>query len=181
MSDPTKTVFVTGANRGLGVAIASAFHEGGWRVIGTARRPESLDLAIIDDAHALDLSDPASLQAFAEAIIMADLVIDLLVNNAGFNPKDRKDDPDYFRSTFAIDNFFGRKRCREHVDQCSGPDRACVQVAAGPSRRRRDPKHFVLAWLNWRQDKRRSLRLCRIEGAAEHDDTRACLRMVRER
>lgn len=105
MSDPTKTVLVTGANRGLGVAIASAFHEGGWRVIGAARRPESLDLAIIDDAHALDLSDPASLQAFAEAIIMADPVIDLLVNNAGFNPKDRKDDPDYFRSTFAIDNF----------------------------------------------------------------------------
>lgn len=105
MSDPTKTVLVTGANRGLGVAIASAFHEGGWRVIGTARRPESLDRAIIDDANALDLSDPASLQAFAEAITTADPVIDLLVNNAGFNPKDRKDDPDYFRSTFAIDNF----------------------------------------------------------------------------
>jgi len=105
MSAPTKTILVTGANRGLGAAIASAFHAKGWRVIGTARRPERLDSAIIDEAHALDLSDPASMQAFSEAITIAGPVIDLLVNNAGFNSKDRKDDPDYFRSTFAIDSF----------------------------------------------------------------------------
>ncbi|NBD29246.1 MAG: SDR family NAD(P)-dependent oxidoreductase [Alphaproteobacteria bacterium] len=105
MPNPTRTVLVTGANRGLGAAIASTFHKEGWRIIGTARHPESLDRAFIDDAHALDLSDPASLQAFADAISTSDPVIDLLVNNAGFNPKDRKDDPDYFRSTFAIDSF----------------------------------------------------------------------------
>ncbi|MDX8346969.1 SDR family NAD(P)-dependent oxidoreductase [Cognatiyoonia sp. IB215446] len=105
MSDPLKTILVTGANRGLGAAIASAFHKEGWRVIGTARRPESLAPAIIDEAHALDLSDPASLQAFSAAITAAGPVIDLMVNNAGFNPKDRKDDPDYFRSTFSIDSF----------------------------------------------------------------------------
>ncbi|MEL6640432.1 MAG: SDR family NAD(P)-dependent oxidoreductase [Pseudomonadota bacterium] len=105
MSHPKRTILVTGANRGLGAAIASAFHKEGWHVIGTARRPESLDRTTIDTAYALDLSDPASLQTFADAITSEGPVIDLLVNNAGFNPKDRKYNPDYFRSTFAIDNF----------------------------------------------------------------------------
>jgi NAD(P)-dependent dehydrogenase (short-subunit alcohol dehydrogenase family) len=105
MPEPSKTVLVTGANRGLGAAIASAFHKGGWRVIRTARRPESLDPAIIDETYSLDLSDPDSFRAFADAITTGGFVIDLLINNAGFNPKDRRDDPAYFQSTFAINSF----------------------------------------------------------------------------
>lgn len=105
MSEAQKTILITGANRGLGAAIAGAFRTAGWRVIGTARNPDTLKAAGVDAAHALNLSDPERLHAFAAAINEAGEVIDLLVNNAGFNPKDRKDDPDYFRSTFAIESF----------------------------------------------------------------------------
>jgi NAD(P)-dependent dehydrogenase (short-subunit alcohol dehydrogenase family) len=105
MSDAQKTALVTGANRGLGAAIAATFHAAGWRLIGTARHHETLESPEIDAAHALDLSDRESLHAFAAMINETGEVIDLLVNNAGFNPKDRKDDPDYFRSTFAIESF----------------------------------------------------------------------------
>lgn len=105
MSQAQKTILVTGANRGLGAAIAAAFHAAGYRVIGTARNPDALRGAEIDAVHALDLSDRESLRGLAAAIGQARETIDLLVNNAGFNPKDRKDDPDYFRSTFTIDGF----------------------------------------------------------------------------
>lgn len=105
MADPTKSILVTGANRGLGAAIASTFNDNGWHVIGTARRPETLDRDIIDMACALDLSDPESVLSLSEEVTKTEARIDLLVNNAGFNPKDRKDDPGYFASTFTIDSF----------------------------------------------------------------------------
>lgn len=105
MSNQTRTILVTGANRGLGAAIAHVFHDAGWRVIGTARDVGKLQTLNVDAAYALDLSDPASLREFASAIHTAGEAVDLLVNNAGFNPKDRKDDPDYFKSTFTIESF----------------------------------------------------------------------------
>ncbi|MEO0701535.1 MAG: SDR family oxidoreductase [Pseudomonadota bacterium] len=99
IADPTRSNLFTGANRGLGAAIASAFHEDGWHVIGTARRPETLDRNMID------VSDPESVRSVAEEITNPKAWITLLVNNAGFDPKDRKDDPDYFQSTCKIVSF----------------------------------------------------------------------------
>ncbi|MEL6517801.1 MAG: SDR family NAD(P)-dependent oxidoreductase [Pseudomonadota bacterium] len=95
-ADPTRSILFTGANRGLGAAIASAFYEHGWHVIGTARRPETLDRNMID------VSDPESVHSVAEKITNPKAWITLLVNNAGFDLKDRKDDPDYFQSTCTI-------------------------------------------------------------------------------
>ena len=105
MSSNVKTVLVTGANRGLGAAIALVFHDAGWHVIGTARNAGALSQETVDMHYSLDLSNSASLGAMATAINESEVEISLLINNAGFNPKDKKGDPDYFRSTFEIESF----------------------------------------------------------------------------
>ena len=70
---------VTGANRGLGRAIAQRLLErGARRVYAAARRPETVDLAGVE-VLALDITDPASVLAAAKAAPD----VSLLVNNAG--------------------------------------------------------------------------------------------------
>lgn len=78
-----ETVLITGANRGVGLALAAAFNEAGYSVIGTARRPESatdlknLSVRVVQ----LDVTDPESVARMAEQL--GDQPIDILVNNAG--------------------------------------------------------------------------------------------------
>jgi NAD(P)-dependent dehydrogenase (short-subunit alcohol dehydrogenase family) len=70
---------VTGANRGLGRAFAQRLLERGARkVYATARRPETVHLPGVE-VLALDITDPASVRAAAEAAPD----VSLLVNNAG--------------------------------------------------------------------------------------------------
>ncbi|GAB4084967.1 SDR family oxidoreductase [Myceligenerans cantabricum] len=70
---------VTGANRGLGRAFAQRLLERGARkVYATARRPETVDLPGVE-VLPLDITDPASVRAAAEAAPD----VSLLVNNAG--------------------------------------------------------------------------------------------------
>jgi NAD(P)-dependent dehydrogenase (short-subunit alcohol dehydrogenase family) len=70
---------VTGANRGLGRAFAQRLLERGARkVYATARRPETVDLPGVE-VLPLDITDPMSVRAAAEAAPD----VSLLVNNAG--------------------------------------------------------------------------------------------------
>ncbi|MFI5663543.1 SDR family oxidoreductase [Streptomyces sp. NPDC051684] len=70
---------VTGANRGLGRAFAQRLLERGARkVYAAARRPETVDLPGVE-VLPLDISDPASVRAAAEAAPD----VSLLINNAG--------------------------------------------------------------------------------------------------
>lgn len=78
------TVLITGANRGLGLALSEHFIADGYRVIGTARNPEK---AIeLKEAGArviqLDVTDDASIAAMAETL--NNVPIDIVVNNAGY-------------------------------------------------------------------------------------------------
>lgn len=84
------TIVLTGANRGIGLALARLFLEAGdWRVIAGCRRPETAAaLAALGDAHAgrlvvrsLDVADPASVADFAKRLEHE--TVDLLLNNAG--------------------------------------------------------------------------------------------------
>jgi NAD(P)-dependent dehydrogenase (short-subunit alcohol dehydrogenase family) len=74
---------VTGASRGLGLALARALDERGWRLIVDARGGAALRAATegLEGVHAIvgDLADPAHRRALVEA---AGEPIDLLVNNA---------------------------------------------------------------------------------------------------
>ena len=80
------SVLITGANRGIGLELARQYATAGWRVIGTARKPESateLD-ATGADVMQLDVTDQASVDRLAQDL--AEQPIDMLINNAGIQP-----------------------------------------------------------------------------------------------
>jgi NAD(P)-dependent dehydrogenase (short-subunit alcohol dehydrogenase family) len=90
MSSNRKTVIVTGASSGIGFAIARAYLQRGYNVVGNARSAERLQAAADELGNpgnfigvAGDIADPATARAlFTEAIGVFGQV-DILVNNAG--------------------------------------------------------------------------------------------------
>jgi NAD(P)-dependent dehydrogenase (short-subunit alcohol dehydrogenase family) len=79
---------ITGANRGIGLALAQRYAADGWDVIATTRVRD--DAAALDDLRGsgasitveqLDLADAASIASFVAGI--GDRPIDVLLNNAG--------------------------------------------------------------------------------------------------
>jgi len=86
-SDAVGTVLVTGANRGIGLALAKNYAARGWTVIATARSPQRADelnaLAAENDrvsVERMDLLDHAGIDALAKKL--QDVAIDVLLNNA---------------------------------------------------------------------------------------------------
>ncbi len=93
MREP-RSVVITGASRGLGLASATHLYKLGWRVVGAMRSPEvglerlrTATGAAADDPRLvgvrLDLDDQASITAAAKAIEDAVGAPDALVNTAG--------------------------------------------------------------------------------------------------
>jgi NAD(P)-dependent dehydrogenase (short-subunit alcohol dehydrogenase family) len=90
MADKTtdkKVWLVTGAGRGMGTDITRAALAAGHAVVATGRDPDRVAAAL--GAHAdllavaLDVTDPASVQAVVDAAVERFGRIDVLVNNAG--------------------------------------------------------------------------------------------------
>lgn len=79
-----KTVVVSGAARGLGLAISQRLCADGFRVIGLGRRPSEA-FAALEQAQFIpvDLSDLSGISTLARDIIKSDGPIYGLVNNAG--------------------------------------------------------------------------------------------------
>lgn len=77
------TVFITGANRGLGLEFARQYAADGWTVIATARDPEAAtDLKGTGaEVIALETTDPAGLDALQATL--GDRPIDVMIANAG--------------------------------------------------------------------------------------------------
>src|SRR5262252_6318780 len=89
-----RSVVITGASRGLGLASATHLYKLGWRVVGAMRSPDvglerlrAATGAAAGDPRLLgvrlDLDDPASVTAAATAIGQAVGAPDVLVHNAG--------------------------------------------------------------------------------------------------
>lgn len=82
------TWLITGANRGIGLEFAKHLRAKGESVIATARRPaDAEELSGLGvEVLALDVSDQASVDAFAEEV--GGRAVDVLINNAGMNPRE---------------------------------------------------------------------------------------------
>lgn len=83
-----KTVFITGASSGIGLATALYFYEQGWNVIATMRNPEKRKTLLhekgLPDLIHLDVTEEATIQAAVKYAINKYQKIDVLVNNAGY-------------------------------------------------------------------------------------------------
>jgi NAD(P)-dependent dehydrogenase (short-subunit alcohol dehydrogenase family) len=85
----SKVFFITGSSRGLGREMAEAVLAAGHQLVATARRPEAL--AALAGRYgprvlpvALDVADPAAVQAAVAAGLAAFGRLDVVVNNAGY-------------------------------------------------------------------------------------------------
>ena len=92
----TPTVVVTGANRGIGLALCNAWRGAGAKVIATCRASSSeLDALEVEIIPGIDLLDPASSARLREGF--KDRHIDILVCNAGVLTVESLDDLDFDR------------------------------------------------------------------------------------
>lgn len=86
------TVFITGANRGIGLEFVNQMAARGWNVIATARSPEKADdlnaIAAENEqviVEQLDVTDHDRMAELAE--MYRDQPIDILLSNAGITPR----------------------------------------------------------------------------------------------
>lgn len=82
------TVLITGSNRGLGLEFTKQYAARGWKVIATARNPESATelkaIAAKNRNVTVDKLDVADVRAIkALAVKYKGIAIDVLINNAG--------------------------------------------------------------------------------------------------
>jgi NAD(P)-dependent dehydrogenase (short-subunit alcohol dehydrogenase family) len=131
---------VTGASRGLGLALARALVERGWQLVIDARGEEALAAAAASlggegdgrvTAIAGDVADPAHRQALVEA---AGARVDLLVNNAsmlGPSPQPALADypPDVLRRVYEVNVFAPLELARLAIPRL-GPGAAILNVTS---------------------------------------------------
>ena len=88
-----QTALITGANRGIGKALAKTIAHAGANTIVTARNPEDLrhieDIIAAaggtSDAFQMDVTDAAQVRDVVNAVIQKYGQLDLLINNAGID------------------------------------------------------------------------------------------------
>ena len=93
-SNTTSTVVITGANRGLGLALARVYSQRGHTVIGGCRTPAAAtELArVTGHVHPLDMGDEDSIDAFVATI--GTRPVDIVINNAGIDARSLGADDD---------------------------------------------------------------------------------------
>lgn len=104
-----KVAFVTGGYSGLGTEIVRALASAGARVLVGARRPDKAaeDLADVKGAVeilALDLSDPASIDACAQAMAKRTQQLHIVINNAAIMACPLARDARGYESQFATNH-----------------------------------------------------------------------------
>ena len=115
MTTTSKTIIITGANTGIGLATAETFIKDGHHVIIACRNPEkaktaqqhleSFGTGQVDVIH-LDLNSLEQINQAATEIIAKYEKIDVLVNNAGMMTPDLEATADGFEKQFGV-NYLG--------------------------------------------------------------------------
>lgn len=89
-----KTVVITGANRGIGLALCKTYLNLGWRVFGVCRQgSDELHNSGAEVITGVDVTQPAGISHLVKQLheTLANQGIDLLINNAGILRKDSLD------------------------------------------------------------------------------------------
>ena len=77
-----QTILITGASSGFGLVIALKLHEKGYKVIGTSRNPNQVQVPF--QMIALDLDSDESIDTLPQRLFKEIEKLDVLINNAGF-------------------------------------------------------------------------------------------------
>lgn len=89
-------IFITGANRGLGLELVRQYLAQGARVFAAARTPREGELARLAEQHPdrlsliqLDVTDEQQIKSAAAAVREQTEALDVLINNAAIHPRGR--------------------------------------------------------------------------------------------
>ena len=118
------TVLITGCSSGYGLATARHFHEQGWRVIATMRRPQESPLPQSDRIHLLPLD--VTRRESIEAALQEAGPIDVLVNNAGIGVVGAFEATpmSHIRKVFETNTFGTMAMTQAVIPQCGSAGRA---------------------------------------------------------
>ncbi len=125
------TILITGANRGIGLALVQSFAKDGWKVHACCRnleRSKSLkDVSGDVTRHKLDVTDKLKVESLAREL--ADEPIDILVNNAGvFNTREGFGSTDYeaWSEMLAVNTLSPLRMVEHFADLVAKSDRKVI-------------------------------------------------------
>lgn len=139
-----KRVLITGSNRGLGLAFAKESLDRGHRVFATCRRPrKARDLQRLREQNVdrltilqLDVTDLETIDASADVVASDVGALDLLINNAGVNPKDEhlgSLDAETMLRTFHVNAVGPMLVAQAHLDLLRAGDDAHIAIISSTS------------------------------------------------
>ncbi len=106
----SQTILVTGASSGIGQATARLLAERGFKVFGTARKPESAQSQGVTMV-ALDVRSDESVRACVAQVVAKAGRLDVLVNNAGYSITGAAEETSVDEAKAQLEtNFFGAVR-----------------------------------------------------------------------
>lgn len=114
-----RTILITGASSGIGLAAAQMLKGRGWRVLAAARKAEDLERLRVEEGLEvirLELSDPASVDACAdEALRLTNGELLALFNNAAYGQVGAVEDlpTDLLRAQFEVNLFAAHSLVRK--------------------------------------------------------------------
>ncbi len=125
------TLLITGANRGIGLALLRIFAADGWRIHACCRQPDKAKAlkTVAGDIrlHRVDVTDGLRVASLAREL--ADEAIDVLVNNAGiYGPRTGFSETDYddWLKVLAVNTLAPLRLVERFVEHVSRSERKLV-------------------------------------------------------